>query len=236
MGAEHSGLYVMFVAPPSLKFLDPLLLTKEIYQVGSRARARSKGHVTLPYNINGLRPPPPRFIFIHHSLFQGALFPAHRKQDLAAMKEILPQLIGKDPRETNRICDLMDLIAPYLNYAKSPIDIACWDILAKVQLYQLLAYPAILVGKGKTHESSETTHGDHPFIIINLQQPRPLSILSRYPLRTIHLAAILFVYKDSNFNLSFVIIIFLVMQCAFIQIAGRKSSRIISHVCLCLAG
>ena len=63
---------------------------------------------------------------------QGALFASHVRQHLAAIKEILPCLIGKDPRETTRINEIMDLICPYLNYAKAPIDIACWDILAKV--------------------------------------------------------------------------------------------------------
>ncbi len=55
------------------------------------------------------------------------------EENLGAMKEILKHLIGKDPRETSRINDLMDSISPKLNLAKSPIDMACWDILGKVR-------------------------------------------------------------------------------------------------------
>ena len=71
-------------------------------------------------------------VLLNSELFQGGLFPSHVNQQLAATKEILPHLIGKDPRETTRINEIMDLICPYLNYAKAPIDMACWDIFAKV--------------------------------------------------------------------------------------------------------
>jgi len=58
--------------------------------------------------------------------------PAHGKGIRAAMEEIAPVLIGMDPRALDAVNRAMDVALPGHLYAKSAIDIACWDILGKV--------------------------------------------------------------------------------------------------------
>ncbi len=48
-----------------------------------------------------------------------------------AIAEIAPHLIGLDPRETDKIYLAMDAALKGHPYAKSPLDVACWDILGK---------------------------------------------------------------------------------------------------------
>ncbi len=57
--------------------------------------------------------------------------PAHGKGIRAAMEEIAPSLIGEDPRQHDHINRVMDMILPGHPYAKSALDVACWDILGK---------------------------------------------------------------------------------------------------------
>ena len=47
------------------------------------------------------------------------------------VQSLAPALIGADPRELDRINRLMDRTILGHAYAKSPIDVACWDILGK---------------------------------------------------------------------------------------------------------
>jgi len=49
----------------------------------------------------------------------------------AGIAEIGPALIGMDPCQLNLLNERMDLALGGHNYVKSPIDIACWDILGK---------------------------------------------------------------------------------------------------------
>lgn len=49
----------------------------------------------------------------------------------AAMTLLGPALIGADPRQTNLIYDRMNLAMMGHSYAKSAVDIACWDILGQ---------------------------------------------------------------------------------------------------------
>lgn len=49
----------------------------------------------------------------------------------AGIKELEPVLIGQDPTRVRAINQLMDSALGGHNYVKSPIDIACWDILGK---------------------------------------------------------------------------------------------------------
>lgn len=49
----------------------------------------------------------------------------------SGIEEIGSLLIGKDPLQVNVINDLMDLALEGHNYIKSPLDIACWDILGQ---------------------------------------------------------------------------------------------------------
>jgi len=58
--------------------------------------------------------------------------PAHGPGLRAALGLLAPALIGKDPRALEAINRQMDVTLPGHPYAKSPLDIACWDILGKV--------------------------------------------------------------------------------------------------------
>jgi L-alanine-DL-glutamate epimerase-like enolase superfamily enzyme len=49
----------------------------------------------------------------------------------AGIAEIAPWLIGLDPRGVDRINEAMDSALTGYEHAKTPIDIACWDIFGK---------------------------------------------------------------------------------------------------------
>ena len=66
---------------------------------------------------------------------------AHALGVRAGVEELAPRMIGMDPRDTDRINDMMDAVLPGLNYVKTPLDMACWDIFGKsvdLPLYALL--------------------------------------------------------------------------------------------------
>ncbi len=50
----------------------------------------------------------------------------------AGIRELTPALIGKDPLHIRTMNVVMDSVLGGHNFLKSPIDIACWDILGKV--------------------------------------------------------------------------------------------------------
>ena len=50
----------------------------------------------------------------------------------AGVRELAPVLLGEDPTRIRKINAAMDSALGGHNYVKSPIDIACWDILGKV--------------------------------------------------------------------------------------------------------
>lgn len=59
----------------------------------------------------------------------------------AGIAKIAPDLIGENPLELDRINDRMDMLLKGHPYAKSAIDMACWDILGKatnLPVYSLL--------------------------------------------------------------------------------------------------
>jgi L-alanine-DL-glutamate epimerase-like enolase superfamily enzyme len=57
--------------------------------------------------------------------------PAHAKGCRAAIEEIAPHLIGLDPTHVGVINQVMDEALIGHNYAKSALDMACWDLLGK---------------------------------------------------------------------------------------------------------
>jgi cis-L-3-hydroxyproline dehydratase len=57
--------------------------------------------------------------------------PAHAEGARAAIREIAPALIGADPLNLAGISHRMDAALAGHAYAKSPIDVACWDILGR---------------------------------------------------------------------------------------------------------
>jgi cis-L-3-hydroxyproline dehydratase len=56
---------------------------------------------------------------------------AHARGVRAGIAEIAPALIGLDPRRVDRINDVMDDALVGHAHAKSPVDVACWDLLGK---------------------------------------------------------------------------------------------------------
>ena len=56
---------------------------------------------------------------------------AHAKGVRAGIEEIAPTLLGKDPRQLDRINEVMDNALIGHNHAKTPLDVACWDIFGK---------------------------------------------------------------------------------------------------------
>lgn len=67
--------------------------------------------------------------------------PAHGAGIRAALELLAPALIGRDPRALDAVNRVMDVTLPGHLYAKSPLDMACWDILgqsAGMPLWQLM--------------------------------------------------------------------------------------------------
>ena len=50
----------------------------------------------------------------------------------SGIKELGPKLIGQDPTQVRVLNQFMDYHLKGHPYVKSPIDMACWDILGKV--------------------------------------------------------------------------------------------------------
>lgn len=63
--------------------------------------------------------------------FGGTYIAAHARGTRAGIEEIAPHLLGRDPRQTDRIYDAMDEVLIGHLHAKAAIDIACWDLLGK---------------------------------------------------------------------------------------------------------
>lgn len=67
--------------------------------------------------------------------------PAHGSGIRAALELLAPAVVGLDPRSVDHVNRVMDITLPGHPYAKSPIDIACWDILSQaagLPLWQML--------------------------------------------------------------------------------------------------
>ena len=62
----------------------------------------------------------------------SAYMAAYAKGVPSGVAEIGTLLIGQDPTQIKKINELMDSALSGHNYVKSPIDIACWDILGQV--------------------------------------------------------------------------------------------------------
>ncbi len=60
-----------------------------------------------------------------------AYLPAYAKGCRAGIAELAPRLLGEDPRELDGLNRCMDAALKGHPYVKSPIDVACWDILGQ---------------------------------------------------------------------------------------------------------
>ncbi len=63
--------------------------------------------------------------------FGGSYVGAHAKGVRAGLDDLAPAVLGLDPTRLDRINDAMDEILVGQLAAKTPIDVACWDILGK---------------------------------------------------------------------------------------------------------
>ena len=63
--------------------------------------------------------------------FGSTYIAAHALGARAGIAELAPALLGRDPRRVDRINDLMDATLVGHNHAKTPLDVACWDIFGK---------------------------------------------------------------------------------------------------------
>jgi L-alanine-DL-glutamate epimerase-like enolase superfamily enzyme len=77
-----------------------------------------------------------------------AYLPAHGAGARAALRELGPALVGLDPRETAVVNDALDAALLGHAYAKSAVDVACWDLLGK-----LTGQPVRVLLGGRRQES-----------------------------------------------------------------------------------
>jgi L-alanine-DL-glutamate epimerase-like enolase superfamily enzyme len=75
----------------------------------------------------------------------------------AALGLLAPVLIDRDPRDIDALNRLMDLTLPGHLYAKSPLDMACWDILGQSAGLPLYALFGGAEGDGVPANSSIST-------------------------------------------------------------------------------
>ncbi|MGY1644290.1 mandelate racemase/muconate lactonizing enzyme family protein [Geodermatophilus sp. SYSU D00703] len=63
--------------------------------------------------------------------FGSTYIAAHPLGTRAGIAELAPALLGRDPRQTDRIADLMDSTLVGHNSAKTALDVACWDAFGR---------------------------------------------------------------------------------------------------------
>lgn len=66
----------------------------------------------------------------------------------AGVAELLPKLIGADPRQLDRINTLMDDVMMGQGWLKSPIDMACWDLAGQAAGLPLAEFSGGRFGRG----------------------------------------------------------------------------------------
>ncbi|MBC3190384.1 mandelate racemase/muconate lactonizing enzyme family protein [Pseudonocardia sp. C8] len=63
--------------------------------------------------------------------FGSTYVAAHARGVRAGIAELAPALLGRDPRRVERINDAMDAALSGHNHARTPLDVACWDLFGK---------------------------------------------------------------------------------------------------------
>ena len=63
--------------------------------------------------------------------FGSTYIASHGQGTRAGIAKIAPVLLGRDPRQVDRINDAMDAALVGHNHAKTALDVACWDIFGK---------------------------------------------------------------------------------------------------------
>lgn len=73
--------------------------------------------------------------------FGSTYIAAHALGARAGIEELAPSMLGRDPRQVDRNLDFMNSALVGHNHAKTPFDLACWDIFGKsvdLPAYELL--------------------------------------------------------------------------------------------------
>lgn len=95
----------------------------------------------------------------------SAYLPAYAQGVRAGLAEIGPKLLGLDPTNLGAVNAAMDAALRGHPYVKSPVDIACWDILGKqagLPVYQLLGgamQESVPLYRAISQEASEVMAG-----------------------------------------------------------------------------
>lgn len=63
--------------------------------------------------------------------FGSTYVAAHALGVRAGIAEIAPHLLGRDPRQVDRVADAMDQALVGHSHAKAAVDVACWDLFGK---------------------------------------------------------------------------------------------------------
>lgn len=94
-----------------------------------------------------------------------AYLPSYAAGARSGMAELAPQLIGQDPRDLDRLNDLMDARLKGHPYVKSALDVACWDLLGRaaglpvVTLLGGRAGPSVMLYRAISQEAPEAMAG-----------------------------------------------------------------------------
>ncbi len=63
--------------------------------------------------------------------FSPAYIPGHAAATQAVLPLLVTAILGSDPREVEKVHEMMDVAVVGHEYAKSALDIACWDLLGR---------------------------------------------------------------------------------------------------------
>ena len=63
--------------------------------------------------------------------FSPAYIPGHAAATQAVLPLLVTAILGSDPREVEKVHEMMDIAVVGHEYAKSALDIACWDLLGR---------------------------------------------------------------------------------------------------------
>lgn len=100
----------------------------------------------------------------------SAYLPAYAGGVRAGLKELAPHLIGHNPTQLQHINNVMDTSLRGHNYVKSPVDVACWDILGKIAG---LPVCELLGGRGGGGESAESNSNSRVRLYRAISQGSP---------------------------------------------------------------
>ncbi len=98
--------------------------------------------------------------------------PAHGAGIRAAAELLVPALLGQDPRELDRLNRLMDLVLPGHLYAKSALDVACWDLFGQATGQPLSALLGGCESEAGAPIASSISTGQPPEMLAEIQRYR----------------------------------------------------------------